>query len=168
MGSQKKPQNWGDDETSYSFFNSEDEDLPDLTSNNANSSNNDINLTTLNPKNGKPQRRREPIAQAISQQTNTNNINHESNNNNIITNPTTINNNLPTQSATQPPNINITNHIPEPKPSYNEILLMSKNFSNWHLAFVELQKVFGLKVHRIPDELHEFFLLGMKFISQAL
>ena len=152
----RKPQNWGDDETCYSFLNSEEEDLPDLTSNNTNSLNNDNNLTILTPKNGKPRKRREPIAQAISQQTNINNNNHESNNTNNITNPTTINN-LPTKPVTQPPNITI-NNIPEPRISYNEVLLMSKNFSNWHLAFVELQKVFGLKVHPIPDVLHEFFI----------
>ena len=35
---------------------------------------------------------------------------------------------------------------------------MAKNFSNWTLAFVELQKMFGMEVYHISDVLHDYFI----------
>ena len=163
-----------------------------INTNNNNSSlqnnSNQINLTTLSPTRGKSINRPNPFQNNLpSTSSNTSNqyatlpMPEPTDNNNI--NSQTIQNQENTgaipKNKQQPPlnnnntfhnvsesgnNVYIHNVQPNPKPiiSYNECLIMAKQFEHWPTAFTELQFAFGISpVIAIPTSLHN----KMKFVD---
>lgn len=117
--------NWEDEYVDNYMDPISDKELPDLTGEDNNNTKN--NFTILRHKK-KIQSRTYPIAKATTP-----------------SDDSDIESNQQHQTRTQikdPVNVNIGNKINMPKTNitYHEILLMSKEFTNWTLAFTELQK----------------------------
>ena len=140
--------NWGDEYVDNFMDPISDEELPDLTgeninntSNNNNSNNNNSSNFTILRHKKKIQPRIYPIAKAITPEDDSDNeanMQHQAR-----------------KQTKEPVIVNIENKMPKPNISYHEILLMSKEFSNWTLAFTELQKMFGLEVVTMPSTLKD-------------
>ena len=148
--------------------------------------NNQFNFTTLSPTRGKSVHRPTPHQinnQNITPSTSSDTSyqfpippplinNHNSSNQNITgaipknPSPTSNSNNNNTfHNVTESGNnVYISNVQPNPKPiiSYNECLIMAKQFEDWPSAFTELQFAFGISpVIAIPTSLHN----KMKFVD---
>ena len=93
------------------------------------------------------------------------NVNHNAMNNSNANNNSTSNNNNTFHKVTENGNnVYINNVQPDLKPliTYNECLIMAKQFEDWPTAFTELQFAFGISpVIAIPTSLHN----RMKFVD---
>lgn len=162
-----RPLEWGDEYTDvYNGNNDSDDDLPNLLSQ-PSSPNNNLNFTTL-------KHSRKPIPRKVARAVTMDSDLSDNEAINDFDTTSLRNINQPQQINPQSSSSNNINkdkqnviinevNIPKPTISYHEVLLMSKHFSNWTFAFVELQKAFNMDVIQIPQSLSEMLIREEEF-----